>query len=40
MPVQCDYANHLKAAPDIADYVVNFYNTHWLHSTLGYRSSN
>ncbi len=35
-----DYANHLEAVQDITDYIVNFYNTTRLHSTLGYRSPN
>jgi putative transposase len=33
-----DYANHEEAKADIADYIVGFYNTVRLHSTLGYRS--
>lgn len=32
------YANHTEAVADIADYIVNFYNTRRLHSALGYRS--
>ena len=35
---QRDYANHAEAANDIADYIVGFYNSHRLHSTLGYLS--
>lgn len=35
---QRDYANHAEAANDIADYIVGFYNSHRLHSTLGYVS--
>ena len=35
---QRDYANHTEAASDIADYIVGFYNSHRLHSTLGYLS--
>ena len=35
---QRDYANHTEAACDIADYIVGFYNSHRLHSTLGYLS--
>lgn len=35
-----DYANHLEAAQDITDYIVNFYNASRLHSTLGYCSPN
>jgi len=31
------YANYREAQRDIADYIVNFYNTKRLHSTLGYR---
>lgn len=37
---QQDYANHLEAVQDITDYIVNFYNAHRLHSTLGYCSPN
>lgn len=32
------YANHAEAKQDIADYIVNFYNSRRLHSTLGYLS--
>ena len=32
---QRDYANHAAATSDIADYLVNFYNSVRLHSTLG-----
>jgi len=32
------YANPLEASADINQYIVGFYNTHRLHSTLGYRS--
>ena len=32
---QRDYANHAEATSDIADYMVNFYNSVRLHSTLG-----
>lgn len=32
------YANHAEASTDITQYIVGFYNTHRLHSTLGYRS--
>jgi transposase InsO family protein len=32
------YANPAEAKADIADYIVNFYNTQRLHSTLGYMS--
>lgn len=32
------YANHGEARADIADYIVNFYNTQRLHSALGYQS--
>ena len=35
---QREYANHTEAANDIADYIVGFYNSHRLHSTLGYLS--
>jgi putative transposase len=33
---QRDYANHGEAIRDIADYIVGFYNTVRIHSTLGY----
>lgn len=33
-----DYANHAEAQLDIAAYIVGFYNSVRLHSTLGYRS--
>ncbi|WP_143164538.1 integrase core domain-containing protein, partial [Lampropedia hyalina] len=32
------YANHQEAMADINHYIVAFYNTHRLHSSLGYRS--
>ncbi|MBB3343832.1 transposase InsO family protein [Luteimonas sp. RC10] len=32
------YANYSGAIADITYYIVGFYNTHWLHSTLGYQS--
>ena len=35
---QRNYANHAEALADITHYIVGFYNTHRLHSTLGYRS--
>ena len=35
---QRDYANHAEAKLDIADYIVNFYNSKRLHSSLGYRA--
>lgn len=37
---QRDYANHQEARADIADYIVNFYNSTRLHSTLGYLPPN
>lgn len=37
---QRDYANHAEATRDIADYIVGFYNSCRLHSTLGYLSPN
>ena len=37
---QRDYANHAEARLDVADYIVRFYNSVRLHSTLGYRSPN
>lgn len=33
---QKDYANHSEATKDITDYIVGFYNSIRLHSTLGY----
>lgn len=35
-----DYANHEEAMRDVNDYIVNFYNSRRLHSSLGYRSPN
>jgi putative transposase len=35
-----DYANHQEAIGDITDYIVGFYNSQRLHSTLGYRPPN
>jgi putative transposase len=35
---QRDYANHGEAQRDIADYIVGFYNSTRLHSSLGYLS--
>ncbi len=35
---QRNYANPTEAVTDINHYIVGFYNTHRLHSTLGYRS--
>ena len=35
-----DYANHDQAIRDVTDYIVNFYNSRRLHSSLGYRSPN
>ena len=35
---QCSYAHQAEAIADITHYIVGFYNTHRLHSTLGYRS--
>jgi transposase InsO family protein len=32
---QQDYANHEEAIRDVTDYIVNFYNSQRLHSTLG-----
>ncbi len=37
---QRDYANHTEAAADIGDYIVGFYNSIRLHSTLGYLPPN
>ena len=31
-------ANHAEAITDITDYIVGFYNSVRLHSTLGYRA--
>ena len=35
-----DYANHARAANDIADYIVGFYNSIRLHSKPGNLSPN
>jgi transposase InsO family protein len=35
-----DYANQAEAQRDVADYIVNFYNSRRLHSKLGYQSPN
>jgi putative transposase len=35
-----DYANHPEAIHDVTDYIVGFYNSQRLHSTLGYRPPN
>jgi putative transposase len=35
---QRDYANHGEAQRDLAGYIVSFYNSVRLHSTLGYLS--
>ena len=37
---QRDYANHAEAVKDITDYIVVFYNSVRLHSTLGNRPPN
>ena len=37
---QRDYANPTEATRDITDYIVGFYNSTRLHSTLGYLSPN
>jgi len=37
---QRHYANPLEARNDINQYIVGFYNTRRLHSTLGYQSPN
>ena len=37
---QKDYANHSEAMTDVADYIVGFYNSMRLHSTLGNLSPN
>lgn len=37
---QTDYANHGEAIRDITDYIVVFYNSTRLHSTLGYLPPN
>lgn len=37
---QRDYANADEARKDIVDYIVGFYNSTRLHSTLAYRSPN
>jgi putative transposase len=35
-----DYANHPEAINDVTNYIVGFYNSQRLHSTLGYRPPN
>jgi transposase InsO family protein len=35
-----DYTNHQEAISDITDYIVGFYNSKHLHSTLGYLPPN
>jgi len=35
-----DYANHQEAIRDVTDYIVGFYNSKRLHSTLGYLPPN
>jgi putative transposase len=37
---QRNYANHAEAVRDVADYIVGFYNSVRLHSTLGYLPPN
>lgn len=37
---QRDYANHAEAIRDVTDYIVGFYNSTRLHSTLGYLPPN
>ncbi len=37
---QRDYANRAEATRDITDYIVGFYNSTRLHSTLGYLPPN
>jgi putative transposase len=37
---QRDYANQGEAGRDVADYIVSFYNSRRLNSTLGYKSPN
>ncbi len=37
---QRDYANYLEAQRDVTDYIVGFYNSMRLHSTLGYLPPN
>jgi transposase InsO family protein len=34
------YANQTEAIRDVTDYMVNFYNSRRLHSSLGYLSPN
>lgn len=34
------YANHAEAIRDVTDYIVNFYNSRRLHSSLGYLPPN
>jgi putative transposase len=35
-----DYAHHQEAINDVTDYIVGFYNSQRLHSSLGYRPPN
>lgn len=35
-----DYANYQEAISDVTDYIVGFYNSKRLHSTLGYLPPN
>ena len=37
---QKDYANHAEAINDVADYIVDFYNSTRFHSKLGNLSPN
>lgn len=37
---QRDYANHAEAILDVTDYIVGFYNSTRLHSSLGYLPPN
>ena len=34
------YANHNEAMRDVTDYIVNFYNSRRIHSSLGYLTPN
>ncbi len=34
------YANHTEAIRDVTDYMINFYNSRRLHSSLGYLPPN
>ena len=35
-----NYVNYEKVKLNLTDYIINFYNSHYLHSALDYDSSN